>query len=143
MLYCDLITDAMTKGLGQQKACVRYNILSNSLDVVLLFFLLPRYGLGGYFLSFSLTHALNFCLSLRRLLRIGELRLNPNFPCFALSAALLAVFGGSRFTGCIRPAAAFTGLFFCLCRLFGILTCADLQWVKGLIFPEKAAKSPE
>ena len=24
MLYCDIITDAMTKGLGQQKICVRY-----------------------------------------------------------------------------------------------------------------------
>ena len=33
MLYCDAIIDAMTKGLGQQKDCVRYNILTSALDV--------------------------------------------------------------------------------------------------------------
>ena len=38
MLYCDAIVDAMTKGLGQQKICVRYNILTSSMDVLLLFF---------------------------------------------------------------------------------------------------------
>ena len=52
MLYCDAITDAMTKGLGQQTACVRYNILTSTLDVIFLFLLLPRYGMMGYFVSF-------------------------------------------------------------------------------------------
>ena len=33
MLYCDLIADAMTKGLGQQAACARYSVISNVLDV--------------------------------------------------------------------------------------------------------------
>ena len=52
MLYCDAITDAMIKGLGQQTACVRYNIITSSLDVLLLFILLPSYGIEGYFMSF-------------------------------------------------------------------------------------------
>lgn len=30
MLCCDAITDTMTKGLEQQKACVRYNILTSA-----------------------------------------------------------------------------------------------------------------
>lgn len=38
MLYCDAITDAMTKGLGQQKVCVRYNIITNSMDVFFCIF---------------------------------------------------------------------------------------------------------
>ena len=37
MLYADIITDAMIKGLGQQNASVRYNILTSSMDVALLF----------------------------------------------------------------------------------------------------------
>ena len=45
MLYCDAITDAMTKGLGQQKICVRYNILTSGLDVIFLWILLPQYGM--------------------------------------------------------------------------------------------------
>ena len=143
MLYCDLIVDAMTKGLGQQRACVRYNILSNSLDVVLLFFLLPRFGFAGYFASFALTHILNFCLSIRRLLRIGKIRLNPAFPCFAVAAALLAAFSGMQFSGAIRPVLALCGMFFCLLYFFGVLTLDDLRWLKSLIKPQKAEKLPE
>lgn len=69
ILYCDIVTDAMVKGLGQQKTSVLFNILTNSLDVALLFFLLPKYGLGGYFFSFLLTHGINFALSLRLLIK--------------------------------------------------------------------------
>ena len=47
MLYCDAITDAMTKGLGQQTACVRYNITTSALDVILLFFCFQNMGCRG------------------------------------------------------------------------------------------------
>ena len=77
MLYCDAITDTMTKGLEQQKACVRYNILTSAMDVTFLYYLLPKYGMEGYFVSFLVTHLVNFILSLRRLLRITGERLPP------------------------------------------------------------------
>ena len=83
MLYCDAITDTMTKGLEQQKACVRYNILTSAMDVTFLYYLLPKYGMEGYFVSFLVTHLVNFILSLRRLLRItGERLPPPTFPCW-------------------------------------------------------------
>ncbi len=70
MLYCDAITDAMTKGLGQQTVNVRNNIITSLLDVALLYWLLPILGIQGYFISFLITHLLNFLLSLSRLLKI-------------------------------------------------------------------------
>lgn len=70
MLYCDMVTDAMTKGLGQQKICLRYNIFTSALDIIFLFLLLPKFGLAGYYFSFAITHGINFCLSLRRLLML-------------------------------------------------------------------------
>ena len=69
VLYTDAIVDAMCKGLGQQSANARYNLLTSFLDVAFLWLLLPRWGLGGYYVSFALTHLLNFGLSLRRLLQ--------------------------------------------------------------------------
>ncbi len=51
MLYCDAIVDAMIKGLGQQTVSVRYNIVTNILDVFFLYLLLPEYGMTGYFFS--------------------------------------------------------------------------------------------
>lgn len=137
MLYCDLMVDCMTKGLGQQTYCVKYNIISNSLDVALLFVLLPRYGIVGYYASFLVTHLLNFILSVRRLQIVGNVTFEWAFPCFAGASALLSVFCASRFTGVLRQIPAFLGLFFCLCYYFGILQPADLQWLKNLLTPTK------
>ena len=80
LLYLDGVVDAMCKGLGQQSANARYNLLTNLLDVVLLWLLLPRYGMGGYYFSFAATHLINFALSFRRLSRSVEL--GPLGPLF-------------------------------------------------------------
>ena len=138
MLYCDLIVDAMTKGLGQQKHCVRYNIISNTLDVGLLFVLLPRFGIPGYYASFLVTHGLNFCLSLRRLVRLSKPELGFSWPCLALSAWLIALFGATRFTGELRQILAFLGLFISVSYSFGVLSPGDLAWLKNLINPQKS-----
>lgn len=63
-------TDGMLKGLSQQLHSVRYNTITSILDVALLWFLLPRYGIGGFLFAFTLSHALNFYLSLRRLIQV-------------------------------------------------------------------------
>lgn len=70
MLYLDCLVDGMHKGLGQQVYTVRVNTLTSILDVALLYLLLPRWGIAGYYVSFWVSHGVNFCLSIRRL---GEL----------------------------------------------------------------------
>ena len=134
MLYCDLIADAMTKGLGQQAACARYSVISNVLDVGLMYFLLPRFGINGYFLSFALTHAVNFMLSLRKVLSIGGVRIRSAFPILTFGAAVFAVFGGSCFDGTIQRIAAFLGLFFGICFCTGLIGKGDIRWMQGLLW---------
>ena len=139
MLYCDLLADAMTKGLGQQAACARYSVISNVLDVALMFVLLPKFGLDGYYWSFTLTHALNFALSLRKTLSVGGVTLDRQFAVLMPACAAFALFGGNCFTGPIRRAVAFLGLFFGLCFYTGLLGRGDLRWLKGMLFGRKAA----
>ena len=133
MLYCDAITDAITKGLGQQHICVRYNIITSFLDVVFLYVLLPRYGMTGYFISFLLTHLLNFLLSLGLLLRTTGLTLPVHGPMLSIAAM-----------GCATSAAMWTSAvpFTVLCYLlilgallflFQVLQMEDLRWIRGLI----------
>ena len=133
MLYCDAITDAMTKGLGQQKICVRYNILTSAMDVVFLYFLLPRYGMTGYFISFLVTHLLNFMLSLRRLLRITGEKLIFASPALAVAACLAAVWGAGMFSGILSKSICYPALFCSLLCLFGVSGWQDVLWVKGLV----------
>lgn len=128
MLYCDAITDAMTKGLGQQRACVRYNIVTSAMDVALLFLWLPKYGISGYYASFLVTHVINFGLSLRRLLKCSGTHLSVFRPVLALVALILAVLVGMR-TGMLL----YLLLFAALLVLFHVVSGEDLRWIKGLI----------
>jgi len=135
MLYCDAITDAMTKGLGEQKACVRYNILTSTLDVIFLYLLLPNYGMQGYFVSFALTHLLNFGLSLRRLLRITGEQLPFSAPALTLAAMLCAIWAGSRFPSPTLSLTVYLAVLFSTWTLLGIVGKNDLRWMKNLLKP--------
>lgn len=132
-LYCDIMIDAMTKGLGQQKVCVRYNIITSTMDVALLFLMLPRWGMNGYFVSFLITHLLNFVLSLRRLCKITGFRIPFYIPALAASAALLAQCVASILREPMLQAVLFAGTLTMLLFLFQIITGADIQWAEGLI----------
>ena len=133
MLYCDAITDAMTKGLGQQKICVRYNILTSGLDVIFLFFLLPRYGMMGYYFSFLATHLLNFVLSFRRLLLITGEQVPFYIPALSLSAALISVWAAGHLPSPFLRCAAYLPLLFSSLYLLKVIRREDLLWIKGLL----------
>ena len=133
MLYCDAITDAMTKGLGQQKLCVRYNILTSALDVFFLFLLLPKYGMKGYFFSFLITHLLNFLLSLGALFRIIGRSVPLYTPVMACAASLAAIYMTTYLSLPLLRMLVYPVILGCLLYLSGILRREDLRWLRSLI----------
>lgn len=133
MLYCDAIIDAMNKGLGQQKICVRYNILTAAMDVLFLFLLLPKYGMDGYFFSFVITHLVNFILSLRLLIRTAELKISFRVPAVTLLCLTAAVLLSKLFQIPSLQCISFLLLFGSLLTLFQIISREDLNWLKGLV----------
>jgi len=133
MLYCDIVTDAMIKGLGQQKASVRYNIFTSALDVLFLYILLPRYGIAGYFASFLLTHVVNFILSLRRLMCITKQTISIRTTvCVIITAVISAGIASMAQLPLVRCFAYTLLLIFGLV-LSGILGRNDIRWMKGLL----------
>ena len=133
MLFCDAITDAMTKGLGQQKACVRYNIITSTMDVVFLFLLLPKYGMMGYFFSFLVTHLLNFALSLRRLLKITGKVISVKMPIFTGIATVSAIFIAAHVRLPSPRCISYILIFFCLMTLLRVIGKEDFTWIRGLL----------
>ncbi len=133
MLYCDAITDAMNKGLGQQNTAVRYNILTAVLDVVGLYFLLPRFGMMGYFVSFLITHLINFLLSLRLLIRTSGILIPFYIPALTIAATLAAVYGAGFVTGTVWQILTYLGMLGSLLVLFGVVSMEDLRWLRGLV----------
>lgn len=132
MLYCDAITDAMIKGLGQQTVSVRYNIFTNIMDVICLYLLLPEYGMDGYFFSFLITHVINFFLSLRRLLKITGECIPLHIPLRTITAGILSVWIVSHLSVPMLQTVLFPVVLLCLLCLAGILRREDVRWIMGL-----------
>ncbi len=133
MLYLDAITDGMLKGLAEQVSCVRYNTLTNAMDVVLLFLLLPKFGITAYILTFLITHAVNLFLSLRRLLRVTGHRFHPRELCRPLLCLLFSV-GLST----VLPCPPLHGLYFLLlltasCTLWNATKVQDRHWLRQVL----------
>ncbi len=133
MLYCDAITDAMSKGLGKQKYNVRYNILTSAMDVALLFVLLPKMGMTGYFISFLITHVINFLLSLNLLSKTVGFSIPFHTPVYAGFATVLAVMGSQVANGWAAQLLGFLGLVGGLYLLLGVISRKDIQWLTGLL----------
>ena len=134
MLYCDAITDAMTKGLGQQTYCVKYNIITSAMDVALLYILLPTLGMKGYFFSFLVTHLLNFMLSIRRLFKITGLRLPFYLPASLISITVISAFAATGFSSVITRIASFLLMLGALLAILGIVRKRDIAWLKGIVY---------
>jgi len=134
MLYLDAVTDAMIKGLGEQKASVRYNIITNIMDVCFLFILLPSHGIFGYFISFLVTHAINFILSLRRLLMISKVSISPIRGVLCLLCTVAAILAASILQPALLRGFGFAVVFICLLFCTGVLSNADVKWLRRLIW---------
>ncbi len=141
MLYCDAVTDAMIKGLGQQRASVCYNIFTNTMDVALLYILLPKYGITGYFASFLVTHVINFILSLRRLLKISAVKLPMHIPVLTAVSAVLSVWAAGFAQGAVFRGGSYLAILLCLLFLLRILSREDVRWLRGMLLGKKQLHS--
>ena len=132
MLYCDAITDAMIKGLGQQKKSVQYNIFTSVLDLAFLYLLLPHYGMMGYFFSFLVTHLINFLLSLCRLLKITGERIPLSLPFFVLLSVIVSIEILQFLSAPAAQTLLYPVILGCLLYLLGVISREDLRWLKTL-----------
>lgn len=77
VMYLDMVTDGMLKGLGQQMHSMVFNIMDALISVILVYTLLPRFALNGYIFVIFFTEIFNFTLSIRRLTKVTKLTLWP------------------------------------------------------------------
>ena len=74
IMYLDTATDSMLKGLGEQLYCMKVNLCDAAASVVLVWFLVPRFGVYGYILGIYLTEIVNAAFSIARLLSLTGIR---------------------------------------------------------------------
>ena len=104
------------------------------MDVLLLYMLLPKYGMVGYFISFLITHAINFCLSLRRLVHIVKIKIPFYLPVLTFCATMLAVGAAKAIHHYTLQITVFILVMGSFLVLFQVISKKDILWIKGLLF---------
>lgn len=76
VMYTDMITDGLLKGLDQQAASMRYNIFDSAICVMLVYFILPKFAIKGYIFILFLSEIINFTLSFIKLSKETQIKFN-------------------------------------------------------------------
>lgn len=74
IMYVDSSVDAVLKGMGEQVYSMNVNITDALVSVILVWLLLPRFGLMGYVITIYFTETLNTTLSLTRMLTVSNMK---------------------------------------------------------------------
>jgi len=75
VMYMDMATDGCLKGLGEMMFCMYVNIADAGLSALLVWLMLPRWGVSAYIFIICFTEIFNFILSIWRLKKVSGFRL--------------------------------------------------------------------
>ena len=87
----------------------------------------------GYFVSFFLTHLLNFILSIRLLLKTTGMKIPLHQSLLSLTSMACSIFIAMWAKTAFFTALSYPVILSCFLFLFGVLCKEDLRWLKGLI----------
>lgn len=75
-MYLESVSAGMLKGLDCQMSMLKYNTIDSVLRILAVFLLLPKTGIKGYLLIMIISNSLTSSLSLIRLTKAANVRLN-------------------------------------------------------------------
>ena len=69
-MYVDIVIDSILKGLDAQTSVMIINIIDLLVSTIIIFFLVPIFGIAGYIFSMFISEVLNLSLSINKLLKL-------------------------------------------------------------------------
>ncbi len=76
LMYIDTIVDGILKGLNEQVAVMKCNILDLFLSTFLLYILLPIMGINGYIVVLYVSELLNTIISIIQLIKVSKIKIH-------------------------------------------------------------------
>ena len=95
VMYLDTSVDSMLKGIGEQVYSMYINIADAAMSIVLVWILLPRFGILGYIITVYFTEIFNATLSITRLMSKSQVKINP---ILWVGRPLLCIVGATKLT---------------------------------------------
>ncbi len=154
IMYLDTVTDSMLKGLGDQVFTMKVNIADAALSVILVYTLVPRFGVYGYIAVLYISELINFSLSAARLISKAKLSFKP-FK-WAAAPLICLVFSSKICTFLFRfiplgsfpawlsitvQATAIIAIFVLLSVITGVIDKELIGWLKSTIPPKRGCLS--
>jgi stage V sporulation protein B len=144
-MYIDTATDAVLKGLGEQVYTMNVNIIDALISVIMVWLLVPRFGIGGYLITIYVSEFFNTVFSITHLLSLAR----PTLRLIKwIYKPLLAIVGATTLTKLVfrlpglppLPWGLALGvcilLYLGLLLLFGDAEREDLCWFRSLFCKE-------
>lgn len=133
VMYLDSVVTGMLKGLGQQVHSLWFGVADSVVRILLIWFLLPRYGLTGFLFVMLVSNLLTCLLSTARLLSVSQTTMR--WGRWVIRPALAAIPGGilCRFLPLqgvayvICSGILFSGIYCLLLPLFRCFSKTDWQ----------------
>ncbi len=144
LMYLDKVVDGMLKGLNQQLHYLSYNIIDSVVRIILIFILLPVIGINGLIIMMFTSTILNSTLSIARLLKVTELKLNlmdwiiRPLICSSFSSIFTMLITSNCPINSIFIKTCFevifsTMLYIITLFLTGTIKSSDIKWIKNTI----------
>lgn len=92
IIYLDVLTDSILKGINEQVGVVKINIIDTVLCIILIYFLLPAYSKLGYIFVIFVSEILNGVLSINMLIRSADFEMK--FKDWVIKPIFCALFTG-------------------------------------------------
>ena len=136
VMYLDSVVSGMLKGLGQQVHSLWYSVADSAVRIVLIWLLLPRFGLVGFLFVMLVSNLLTCLLSTGRLLTVsrtpfqwGRWVVRPTACCgiAGMGCALLAKLPVTGMPKLLLQGAVFVCLYCAALFLLRCVTPADVQ----------------
>ncbi len=127
IMYAESIVDGILKGLNQQVSSLKYSIADSAIRIVLIVFVVPRWGMNGFLAIMVISNVLTSFLNTHRLLKVTGVKLQWGRwivrPLFGAGAAVVltqAVTHLPLFLGVSGIVLTISGIL-CLCGIYCIL----------------------
>ena len=145
VMYLDSAVDGMLKGLGEEKYCMKVNVVDSTLCLALVFVLVPAFGIDGYIALTVISELVNASLSIMRLMKVAPFRADlfrwVFIPVLSVSAgAFAAKIFSSAFpgVGIVWPVALCVAVYGASCFATGAVGKGDVRWLSSVFKRKKA-----
>ena len=79
VMYLDGAIDSILKGLNEQIYSMKINITEALLSIILVYTLIPKFGIKGYIITIFVCEIFNCCMSMLKLIKIFPMRISLVF----------------------------------------------------------------